>query len=204
MSASAAQRQAIALAGVFQAAATVNALARTAHHDPTAWHTLIQATLDTEPADFDSVYGYRLSNLQLGLDSLRQSLNAPSQHTTVMHYAMAMIMLMNQLRRNERMMTTLSERLARVRQQAGHFGVVHDSITASLGELYQDTLSTLPRRIVVQGDPGRLQLPRMPERIRTALLSGIRFAMLWHQMGGRRWQLVFRGGLKRQLNELTP
>lgn len=200
---SSARRQAIALAGVFQAAATVDSLARTGQHDTTAWRTLVEASLDTAPDTFESVYGGQLSHLALGLNTLRRALDAPSDNAVVMRYAMAMIMLMNRLRGDERLMTTLGERLARVRQQSTHFGSVHDNITASLGELYQDTLSTLPRRIVVQGDPGLLQMPRMPERIRTALLSGIRFAMLWHQMGGRRWHLIFRGGLKRQLDELT-
>ena len=198
-----ARRQAIALAGVFQAAATVDSLARKGQHDITAWRTLVDATLDTAPDTFESVYGRQLSHLSLGLNTLRHALDAPSDNAVVMRYAMAMIMLMNRLRGDERLMTTLGERLARVRQQSTHFGAAHDNITASLGELYQDTLSTLPRRIVVQGDPGLLRMPRMPERIRTALLSGIRFAMLWHQMGGRRWHLIFRGGLKRQLNELT-
>ncbi|BBG29324.1 high frequency lysogenization protein HflD [Zymobacter palmae] len=197
------RRQAIALAGVFQAAATVDSLARTGQHDTTAWRTLIDATLDTEPADFESVYGGQLSHLQLGLDTLRRTLDDPSHNAVIARYAMAMLMLMHRLRRDKRMMTTLGERLARVRQQAGHFGPVHENVVASLGELYQDTLSTLPRRIVVQGDPGLLQMPMMPERIRAALLSGIRFAMLWYQMGGRRWHLIFRGGLKRQLDELT-
>jgi high frequency lysogenization protein len=43
----------------------------------------------------------------------------------------------------------------------------------------------------------------MPERVRACLLSGIRFGLLWHQQGGRRWKLIFqRGSLKRALDTL--
>lgn len=200
----ASQRQLIALAGVFQAAATVDQIARTGRYDETSWRTLIQATLDTSPERFESVYGDDLAHLRPGLQALKAALDDPSRHATVMRYALSLILLTQRLRRNDRMLTTLGERLSRARQQAHHFGTTHENVIMNLGELYQDTLSTLPRRIVVQGDPGLLQSPMMPERIRAALLSGIRFAMLWHQQGGRRWQLIFRRGtLRRQLAALA-
>ena len=55
----------------------------------------------------------------------------------------------------------------------------------------------------MQGDPGLLQQRMMPERIRCALLAGVRFALLWDQQGGRRWKLVFqRSALKKSLQQL--
>lgn len=194
-----AKRQVIALAGVFQAAATVDRVARTGHYDETSWRTLMQATLDTSPDRFSQVYGDDLVNLRVGIKALQEALDNPSQHATVMRYALSMVMVMRHLRRNDAMLTTLSERLSQACQQAHHFGPTHENVILNLGELYQDTLSKLPRRIVVHGDPGLLQSPMMPERIRAALLSGIRFAMLWHQQGGRRWQLVLRRKAIRQM-----
>lgn len=58
--------------------------------------------------------------------------------------------------------------------------------------VYQDTVSTLDRRIQVTGDPSRLQTPAVAEEIRALLLAGIRYAWLWRQLGGRRWHLVMR------------
>ncbi|WP_299236508.1 DUF489 family protein, partial [uncultured Halomonas sp.] len=44
----------------------------------------------------------------------------------------------------------------------------------------------------------------MPERVRACLLAGIRFALLWHQQGGRRWKLIVqRGALKKSLDRLA-
>ena len=83
-----------------------------------------------------------------------------------------------------------------------HFGLVHDNVIAACGGLYQDTLSTFSQRIQVQGDMRHLQQPSNAAKIRALLLTGIRAARLWRQLGGHRWQLVFSRG--KLLNELRP
>ena len=113
-----------------------------------------------------------------------------------------MLLLSQKLRKNPQMMDTLGTRLTRVQGQASHFGDTHENVVASLGEIYQDTISTFRYRIVVQGEPSLLQQRMMPERVRAALLAGVRFALLWHQQGGRRWKLIFqRGAMRRALDE---
>ena len=83
-------------------------------------------------------------------------------------------------------------------------GTTHENVIASLGETYQETISTFKTRIVVQGDPSLLQTRMMPERVRACLMAGIRFALLWHQQGGRRWKLVFhRKALRRALDNFS-
>ncbi|GAB2794865.1 high frequency lysogenization protein HflD [Halomonas shantousis] len=200
---SAVSRQVLALAGVFQAAAVVDSLARTGQCDERAWNTLIRATLDTDPESFEAIYGGHHNNLRLGIDVLDAILNRQRTDPAVMRYGFSLLLLMQKLRKRPDMMATLGERLTRVQGQARHFGETHENVIASLGELYQDTLSTFRYRIVVQGDPSLLQSRTMPERVRTALLAGIRFALLWHQQGGRRWKLlVARSSMKRALDEL--
>src|SRR5690554_8201956 len=111
---------------------------------------------------------------------------------------------MNQLRSNCAMMSRLAQHLNRIQGKAEHLDSTHESSIASLGDAYQQPLSTLKSRIVVQVDPSLLQSPMMPERIRAVLLAGIRFALLWHQQGGRRWKLVFqRSALKKALDQLA-
>jgi len=65
---------------------------------------------------------------------------------------------------------------------------------AELARLYQETISTLGKRIQVSGDPQRLQQEETAEQIRALLLAGVRFAWLWQQRGGRRWHLLLRRG----------
>ncbi|WP_275287017.1 high frequency lysogenization protein HflD [Halomonas elongata] len=196
-------RQALALAGVFQAASLVDELARTGQVDQRAWDTLVHATLDTHPESFESIYGGHPNNLRQGLDTLEGVLGRRQANPVVMRYGFSLLMLMNKLRGNNAMMDDLGQRLTRVQGQAEHFGETHENIIASLGEVYQQTLSTLKTRIVVQGDPSLLQSRMMPERVRACLLAGVRFALLWHQQGGRRWKLIFqRNALKKALDTL--
>ncbi|WP_148254379.1 high frequency lysogenization protein HflD [Aidingimonas lacisalsi] len=197
-------RQALALAGVFQAASQVDELARSGQVDERAWETLIRATTDTNPDSFESIYGGHPNNLRQGLEILEAVVGRKQANPVVLRYGFSLLLLMNKLRKNDDMMAELGQRLSRIHGQADHFGAIHENVIASLGELYQDTLSTFKYRIVVQGDPSLLQSPMMPERVRAALLTGVRFALLWHQQGGRRWKLVFqRGALKRALDELN-
>lgn len=196
-------QQALALAGVFQAAALVDELARTGHADERAFATQMRATLETQPDSFESIYGGHINNLRLGIDTLEGVLTRQQVSPNIMRYGFSLILLMHRLRKNDPMMATLGQRLERVRAQADHFGDLHENVVASLGEIYQETLSTFRYRIVVQGDPSLLQSRHMPERIRTILLSGVRFALLWHQQGGRRWKLVAgRGAIRRALKSL--
>ena len=178
-----AARQALALAGVFQAASLVDELARTGQVDPRAWETLIEATVDTT---LEALVGRKQAN------------------PVVLRYGFSLLMLMNKLRTNTGMMDSLGQKLTRIQGQAEHFGPTHENVVASLGEAYQETISTFKTRIVVQGDPSLLQSRMMPERVRACLMAGIRFGLLWHQQGGRRWKLVFqRKALRRALDSLN-
>ncbi|MFC3282430.1 high frequency lysogenization protein HflD [Litchfieldella rifensis] len=197
-------RQALALAGVFQAASVVDDLARHGQVDERAWTTLIRATVDTNPESFEAIYGGHPNYLRQGLDLLEAVVGRKQANPAVLRYGFSLLMLMQKLRKSDDMMATLGSRLTHVQGQAEHFGDTHENVVASLGQLYQDTLSTFKYRIVVQGEPSLLQQRMMPERVRAALLAGVRFALLWHQQGGRRWKLVFqRGALKKAIERLN-
>ena len=197
-------RQVLALAGVFQAAVVVDELARTGQVDERAWQTLIRATVDTDPESFEAIYGGHPNHLRQGLDTLSAVVGKQQANPVVLRYGFSLLLLSQKLRKNPQMMDTLGTRLTRVQGQASHFGDTHENVVASLGEIYQDTISTFRYRIVVQGEPSLLQQRMMPERVRAALLAGVRFALLWHQQGGRRWKLIFqRGAMRRALDELS-
>ena len=197
-------RQVLALAGVFQAAVVVDELARTGQVDERAWQTLIRATVDTDPESFEAIYGGHPNYLRQGLDTLNAVVGKQQANPVVLRYGFSLLLLSQKLRKSPQMMDTLGTRLTRVQGQATHFGDTHENVVASLGEIYQDTISTFRYRIVVQGEPSLLQQRMMPERVRAALLAGVRFALLWHQQGGRRWKLIFqRGAMRRALDELS-
>tara|TARA_B100000989_G_scaffold231515_1_gene178313 strand:- start:184 stop:870 length:687 start_codon:yes stop_codon:yes gene_type:complete len=68
----------------------------------------------------------------------------------------------------------------------------------ALATLYQDTISRLPSRIQVKGNVEHLKDERIANRIIALLLADIRFAVLWHQTGGRSWHpFILRGRINR-------
>jgi high frequency lysogenization protein len=65
--------------------------------------------------------------------------------------------------------------------------------------LYSETISQLSPRIVVNGKPQFLKNERTVDWVRTLLLSGLRSATLWNQLGGGRFELMF--GRKKIMKE---
>jgi len=45
--------------------------------------------------------------------------------------------------------------------------------------------------VMVTGTPAHLQQKANVDRVRSALLAAARSAVLWHQLGGRQWHLLF-------------
>ncbi len=68
-----------------------------------------------------------------------------------------------------------------------------------ISELYTETISTLSPRIVVNGNPQYLRNERTVDWVRTLLLAGLRSAILWNQLGGSRFELMF--GRKKIIKE---
>ena len=79
-------RQALALAGVFQAASLVDELARTGQVDTRSWDTLIEATVDTNPESFEAIYGGHPNNLRRGLETLEALVGRKQANPVVLRY----------------------------------------------------------------------------------------------------------------------
>lgn len=198
------QRQAIALAGVFQAAQLVEDLATKNMLEQKALETSINSILITNPDTTAEIYGGQISNLATGIKSLKQLLEKANYNPRVTNYAMGILILNTRLQKDSSMLTALGQRLEVIQAQAQHFHPTHENVLAALAELYQNTLSTLGYRIQVQGEQNILQQQANADKIRALLLAGIRSAMLWQQSGGKRWQLLFmRKKLLQQINNLS-
>ncbi len=186
------QRQTLALAGVFQAAHLVYDLATRGMLDQHSFETSITSILVTDPETTADIYGGDFFNLRMGAITLRKVLlKDDSINTSILRYAMGILVLNTKLAKNPAMLTAVGQRLDAIKSQAMHFNTTHENVLAALAGLYQDTLSTLSFRIQVQGNPTILQQSGNAEKIRALLLAGIRSAMLWSQSGGKRWKLLF-------------
>ena len=198
------QERLLALAGVFEAAALVDRLAKTGQVQEGALGCMLGSLLVRNPKDTLEVYGGDHLNLRDGMRALAGALerNPQSLPRETLRYAVALISLQRQLDKRDDMLQVIGNRLQQIDSQAQLFGIAHDNVIAACAALYQDTLSTFRQRIQVHGEMRHLQNNRNAERIRALLLAGIRSAMLWRQLGGHRWQLLF--SRRKLLDQLYP
>jgi high frequency lysogenization protein len=190
------EQQTIALAAIFQASSLVEQLARTGEIPGPELELLITSLFKQDPDNFDEIYGAR-PNLQAGYHGICKLMGSDTTKVKqdikpdVMRYALSIIHLESRLRKNGHMMNQLGESIQSSVRQADHFHITHESVIGSLADTYKQTLSTLSFRIKVAGNPQILQNSHNANKVRALLLAGIRGAILWRQVGGRRWHLLF-------------
>jgi len=198
------QEQLVALGGVFQAAVLVDRIAKTGQSTEAAMGCMLGSLLIRDPKDTLEVFGGDDLNLREGYRALCSALerDPASLQRETLRYTLSMLNLERQLSKRDDLLDVIGRRLPQIQSQVEHFGITHENVIAASGALYQDTLSTLRQRIQVQGDMRNLQQPNNAAKIRALLLTGIRSARLWRQLGGHRWQLVF--SRRKLLKELYP
>lgn len=187
-----AEEQVVALGAIFEAAIQVDKLARTGQVSEGPVGCLLGSILERSPDDVMSIYGGSHHNIRQGIKALQAMLqrDTAALQRDALRYSMNLLTLERQLSKRDDMLSVLGQRIEQAGSQVEHFGVQHDNVAASLGSIYQDTLSTLKLRIQVHGDMRYLQQPDTANRIRALLLAGIRSARLWRQLDGHRWQLL--------------
>lgn len=214
--------QTIALAGLFQAASLVDQIATRGMVAQNSFESSIYSLFVTQPENTEAIFGgvdELPHNLSLGLRNLQDLVerSKAEQNRNVTNYALSMIHLERKLSTNPDMLRHLGSRIDQIREQARFFDedyngdpmdnpsvLAHPNVVANLASLYQETLSTFKFRIQVGGDPRLLQNSENAAKIRALLLAGIRAAMLWRQVGGRRWQLLFfRSRIRPSLKKLS-
>ncbi len=186
------QEQMTALGGVFQAAALVNKLAHTGQVSDAALAYMLQTLLVRNPENTIDVYGGDDLGLSDGYKLLRTVLerDTDSLPRESLRYVIGMLSLERQFSRRDDLLEIAGQRLPQIEQQVELYGISSDTIAASFGALYQDTISTFKQRIQVHGDMRFLQQEATAAKVRALLFAGIRSARLWRQLGGRRWHLL--------------
>lgn len=183
----------LALAGIFQAISLVDQTARTGQVDQQSLQTSLQSILVLNPENTLAVYGGDTGNLRAGLELLKHIIvqNGP-KYQDLIRYALGVLHLQKKLAGRKDMLNLIASRIEQANHQTQHFSITHDNVIANLGGIYSDTLSTFRFRIQVKGDYNYLQQQRLANQIRALLLAAVRSAMLWRQLGGNRWQLIFQ------------
>jgi len=192
------QDRMIAFAGIYQAAALVHQLATQGKSDTDALTSTLTSLFVENPETTEAVFG-GFTGLTLGMRTLKTQMNgsqAPNEQRNLQltQYVIGMIALENKLSKDPALVDKLFKKLSVPESQCKHFGLLHDNTLAGIALIYTDVVSQLHPKIMVRGSHGYLSQPNIANRIRALLLAGIRAAFLWKQVGGSRWQLLFKRG----------
>ena len=190
----------MALAGVFQATELVRQAANHGTWSGYAADTCLDSLLAIEADTVEEIYG-DASNLRLGAETLVSVLQGDRRHVESLGYAVSIMQLENNFRKKTKMQSQIGLELQSITtiDEGLELHEIRDLQAQKIADLYTRTISTLSPRIVINGRPQHLQVDRTVNWIRTLLFAGLRSAVLWRQMGGGRFSLMF--GRKKMLEQ---
>ncbi|MFC0179840.1 high frequency lysogenization protein HflD [Thorsellia kenyensis] len=195
----------IALAGLCQAATIVHNLAHTGEYDEKSFNILIKSLDSFSPDSTLGVYGNDLDNLKLGLTTISDMLSGQTQkiNPEITRYVVSMSAIETRLMNNKSAQEQLRQRLYQYQQQSVFFKDEPEQQYNNLAGIYVDVISPLGQRIQVTGSEPILKNSNVQAKVRAILLGGIRASVLWKQVGGTRWQVIFfRKKIVQTANEL--
>ena len=181
----------IALGGLFQAISLVRALATEGDCDSDSFETCMTSVFKLESGSVGEVYG-GIANICDGLRELIAQIDGKVRDPAMLRIVFAILRLERSLRRHPAVVDALLQDLKGMQRQLLHFGPTHPNVVARAADLYTENLSGLRPKVMVVGNPLYLHQPTQVQRIRALLLSAVRAAVLWRQLGGRRWHLLLR------------
>jgi high frequency lysogenization protein len=182
----------LALAGVCQAAALVKQVSKHGTCDEQAFKASIESITITDSDSTEQVYG-QVSNLKIGFDMLYAQLgNSPTPKDTIItRYIANLLSIERKLARSSKRMSELGDRINHVKRQQLHLDLFEGQMLSNLASIYSDVVSPVTTKIQVSGDPQLLKQVDNQHKVRALLLAGVRSAVLWRQLGGKRRQIVF-------------
>ena len=187
------EQQIIALAGVAQAARMVDQVAKTGSYPSAFFEASLRSLFAFDAPTVEAVFG-NIQGVKLGLKCVVDMLtDAANEDNVAMGvYLRGLFKLESQFRKRVDLQEVVATRLGHVNFKAQHFSDDAVELSASISPIYQDTISNLPYRIKVKGSVQHLQETKNADLVRTLLMSGLRSAHLWQQLGGRQRHFVLR------------
>jgi len=148
--------------------------------------------LVTTPDNTQQVFG-SLSNLRIGVSTWVSQIDGESQvkNPEITRYIAAIMGLERKLNRKQTALSELADRVSHIQRQLAHVDFENIQIISNLASIYSDVLSPLANKIQVAGNPNHLAIETNQKRVRALLLAGIRSAVLWRQLGGKRRHILF-------------
>lgn len=190
----------LALAGVFQASELVRQAACHGTWSGYAATASLNSLFTLQADSTAAVYG-GTERMKLGVETMLAVLQGDNQYAETLRYVVGLLQIEKKFRRSGKLQDEVGQRLLDIANNGQDLDQHEreDLQAREISELYSETISTLSPRVVVNGKPQYLQNERTVAWVRTLLLSGLRSATLWSQLGGGRFELMF--GRKKIIQE---
>ena len=190
--------QVIALAGLAQSVRIVQHIAWKGETNQTDFKAVIASLLRIDAESPIAVYGGSFE-VSSGLRLLKQQLDTTNNNKDpeFVGIIINLLSLHKQLNSNTRLMDKLSSYMAKLSARYSDENFYQDEeifkqLLQDCSEAYKETLSKLPNRIQVKGEPKFLKPMENQIQVRAALLCAIRSVFLWRQSSGSRWHFLFK------------
>ncbi len=196
----------MALSGIFQATELVRQAANHGTWSGYSADTCLDSLLAIEADSVEDIFG-GAGRLRLGAETLISILQGDRRHMESLSYAVSIMQLETSFRKKTDMQALIGAELVPIAEidDGTEIHEIKDLQARKIAALYTQTISTLTPRIVVNGRPQYLQVERTVNWIRTLLFAGLRSAVLWRQLGGGRFSMMFgRKKMLEQAQSLLP
>lgn len=181
----------LALAGLAQALGQVRRIAETGQAETAVVGTALDSVFRIDADSPEEVYGDAVA-LEPGLRLLREYLGGRIADPLLPRIALSVLQLERRFVADEALGLRVRDGILAASPEAQRLGSSHPDVLAALGKLYADTVSKLRPRVMVQGNPHYLGQANVVAEIRAVLLSALRSAVLWRQLGGSFWDFLLR------------
>jgi len=184
--------QTLALASMFQSAALIDQLANGKSINHAAFDCSLDSLFTMDAHSIEDIYGHGDGLIQ-GLKMLKSYFSGAEKNPNrlITYYILSMIKLEGRLRKDPALVTKIQNGFETIEQHANTYEMSQSGRVHKIDGLYQETISQLKPRIIVQGEQLHLSNSETTSRVRSLLFAGIRAAVLWRQRGGSRLKLIF-------------
>ncbi len=181
----------LAFVGLLQAVGLVHTVARHGDGPADAMRESLASVFVLDPRTPEEVSPGPLS---FGCRKAMELIERPGAHRAELGMTIAVLRVERAFQGRADLAARVGQALRELAPLARECGPDDPRIVEALALLYQRSLSTLPVRVVVSGDPRQLARASCVASIRALLFAAVRAAVLWRQLGGRRWRLLFQLG----------
>jgi high frequency lysogenization protein len=190
--------QAVALAGIAQAIRSVQNIAWKGSYNATDFKAMVASLLKLNAASAVAVYSGSFE-VSTGLRIIKQQLDTSNsdKDPEFIQLIISLLSLHKQLLADSAIYSRLESLIKNLTQKYQGIDVYNDEeqfeqLVVECSAIYKQTLSKLPSRIQVKGDPQSLKPEQNQNLIRCGLLCAMRSVFLWRQSGGSRWHFLFK------------